>query len=143
MSNGDTLSIERPSLTLLGAEPFRAAIEFARHKLGKSDDTKPGDGHPVVIFPGLGAHGGSSTMDPTLSRRLRTPLPLRTASIYSRSDGVLAWQTGRHVKRSCLVHEIEVGGSHVGMGWNREVLAAVADRLGQEQGPRRRHVRAP
>ncbi|MDP1650853.1 MAG: hypothetical protein Q8M01_22015 [Rubrivivax sp.] len=54
-----TDSVHRPSLALLGTEPFRAAMEFACHKLGKSDDAKPGDGHPVVIFPGLGAHGGS------------------------------------------------------------------------------------
>lgn len=53
MSDQDTQSIQRPSLALLGTEPFRAAIEFAWHKLGQSDDAKPGDGHPVVIFPGL------------------------------------------------------------------------------------------
>lgn len=242
-----TESVQRPSLALLGAEPFRAALEFARHRLGKSHDMKPGDGHPVVIFPGLGAHGGSvatlrrhcrllgydaldwgqgfntgpqgdlddllhalksqivdllaartqpatligwslgglyareigklmagrirqvitigtpfnaeadhtnvgwlfrflsgssSMMNPALSRRLRTPPPLRTTSIYSRSDGVVAWQTCRHDTRSRLVHDIEVGGSHIGMGWNRNVLAAVADRLGQQPGPWRRYVSA-
>lgn len=80
--------------------------------------------------------------EPVLSGRLRTPPPLRTTSIYSRSDGVVAWQTCRHDKPSSLVHDIEVGGSHIGMGWNRDVLAAVADRLGQQAGPWRRYVRA-
>lgn len=240
-------SVQRPSLVLLGAEPFRAAMELAWHKFVKSGTTKPGDGHAVVIFPGLGADGGSvatlrehcrslgydafdwgqgfntgpqgdlddwlhtlksrvvdllaghtqpatligwslgglyareigklmtprirqvitigtpfnaqadhsnvgwlfrllsgssSAVDPALSRRLRTPPPLRTTSIYSRSDGVVAWQTCRHDKRSSLVHDIEVDGSHIGMGWNRDVLAAVADRLGQPPGPWRRYVRA-
>ncbi len=240
------LPIQRPSLALLGAEPFRAAMEFALHKFGKADDAKFGDGHPVVIFPGLGADGksvatlrthirslgydafdwgqgfntgprgdldawlhrlksqvvdrlaghsqpatligwslgglyareigkliaprvrqvitigtpfnaeadhtnvgwlfrllsgSSSAVDPALSRRLRTPPPLRTTSIYSRSDGVVAWQTCRHGKRSSLVHDIEVSGSHIGMGWNRDVLAAVSDRLGQKAGPWRRFVR--
>jgi hypothetical protein len=87
--------------------------------------------------------GGSSAMDPALSRRLRTPPPLRTTSIYSRSDGVVAWQTCRHEKRSRLVHDIEVTGSHIGMGWNRDVLAAVSDRLGQRHGPWRKYVSAP
>jgi len=242
-----TESVQRPSLGLLGSEPFRAAMELACHKIGKSDDAKPGDGHPVVIFPGLGGHGGSvaplrdhcrslgydafdwgqgfntgpqgdldawlhtlksqvvdrlagytqpatligwslgglyareigklmapgvrqvitmgtpfnaeadhtnvgwlfrllsgssSAIDPALSRRLRTPPPLRTNSIYRRSDSVVAWQTCRHDKRSSLVHDIEVVGSHIGKGWNRDVLAAVADRLGQEPGPWRRCVRA-
>ena len=69
--------------------------------------------------------------------------PLRTTSIYSRTDGVVAWQTCRHEKRSRLVHDIEVTGRHIGMGWNREVLAAVSDRLGQQNGPWRRYVSEP
>ena len=81
-------------------------------------------------------------MDPALTRRLRTPPPLRTTSIYSRSDGVVAWQTCRHGRQSSLVHDIEVGGSHLGMGWNRDVMAVVADRLGQPAGPWRRYVPA-
>lgn len=241
-------AIQRPSLTMLGAEPFRAAMEFACNKLAQSADTRPGDGHPVVIFPGLGADGhsvatlrehcrslgydafdwgqgfntgpqgdldawlldlkaevaemlsghaqpatligwslgglyareigklmaprirqvitiatpfnadadhtnvgwlfrllsGSSlAMPPGLSQRLRTPPPMRTTSIYSRSDGVIAWQTCRHHRRSRLVHDIEVDGSHIGMGWNREVLAAITDRLDQPPGPWRRYVPAP
>lgn len=46
-------------LALLGAEPFRAAMELAWHQFAMSDDAKPGDGHPVVIFPGLGSDGSS------------------------------------------------------------------------------------
>ena len=80
--------------------------------------------------------GGSSTsVDVALSERLRTPPPLRTTSIYSRSDGVVAWQTCRHDKQSTLVQDIEVDGSHFGLGWNRDVLNIVADRLGPTLGP--------
>jgi pimeloyl-ACP methyl ester carboxylesterase len=86
--------------------------------------------------------GSSPAMTPALSRRLRTPPPLRTTAIYSRADGVVAWQTCRHDSRSSLVHDIEVDSSHIGMGWNRDVLAAVTDRLGQHTGPWRRYVRA-
>lgn len=239
-------SIQRPPLALLGVEPFRAAMEFARHKFASPSPTPRGDGHPVVIFPGLGADGKSvailrnhcrdlgyeafdwgqgfntgpkgdldtwmqslqsrvaelledypqkatligwslgglyareiaklmapqvrqvitigtpfnadadltnvgwlfrllsgntSPMDPTLSQRLRTPPPVRTTSIYSRSDGVVAWQTCRHDKITPLVHEIEVDSSHIGMGWNREVLTAVAERLGQPAARSRRYAR--
>jgi pimeloyl-ACP methyl ester carboxylesterase len=246
MAQPDTcVAVQRPSLALFGAEPFRAALEFASLKLGKQRDARPGDGHPVVIFPGLGANGNSvailrahcrslgydafdwgqgfntgpegdldawlralksqvvdrlaghtqpatligwslgglyareiaklmaprirqvitigtpfnaeadhtnvgwlfrwlsgtsSAINPALSRRLRTPPRVRTTSIYSRSDGVVAWQTCRHATKSPLVQDIEVGGSHIGMGWNRNVLAAVADRLGQQAGPWRRYV---
>lgn len=222
MNNQSPVTIQRPSLGLLCSEPFRAVTAFASHKFRKADKAKPGDGHAVVIFPGLGTDwrsvvnlrrrcralgydafdwgqgfntgprgdfdawldnlksrvvdphsrhtqpatligwrlGGlyaheigklmaprirqvitmgtpfnaeadhtnavwlffllsdsSSTVDPAMTLRLRTPPPMRTTSIYSRSSGVVAWQTCRHHKRSRLVHDIEVGGSHVGMSW--------------------------
>jgi len=246
MTYSPALSVRRPSLALLGAEPLRAVLEFASHKLGHGRHQRPGDGHPVVIFPGLGAHGSwvgtlrdhcrslgyeavdwgqgfntgprgdldawlanlklqvstllepyampatligwslggiyarelgklmapqirqvitigtpfnanadhshagwlfrllsasSTHIDPALSLRLRTPPPVRTTSIYSRTDGVVAWQTCCHHGRSRLVHDIEVDSSHIGMGWNRDVLCAVADRLSQATGPWRRYVR--
>ncbi|MDB5868552.1 MAG: alpha/beta hydrolase [Polaromonas sp.] len=71
-------------------------------------------------------------LDPELSKRLRTPPPLPTTSIYSRSDGVVAWETCRHAKPSRQVQDIEIDGSHIGMGWNPAVLKIVADRLGQQ-----------
>ena len=240
-------AVARPSLALLGTEPFRAALEFVSHKLACNDVQRPGDGHPVLIFPGLAANGSSlaplrehcralgyeafdwgrgfntgpqgdldawlaelasdvsrllarhdkpatligwslgglyarevakllaprlrqvitigtpfnaaadhsnvgwlyralggsvPTIDEALSRRLRTPPPLPTTSIYSRSDGVVAWQTCRHHQRVNQVQDIEVDSSHVGMGWNRNVLQVVQDRLLPGNGPWRRYVRA-
>lgn len=227
-----------PSLTML--EPYRAAMEYALHQFATPSKAAPGDGHPVVIFPGLGADGTSvsilrthcqelgyeafdwgqgfntgprgkldswlaeladqisaqlakhaqpatligwslgglyarelgkllapdlrqvitiatpfngsaddhsagwlssvlggsaASIDPAWIERLRSPPPIPTTSIYSRSDGVVAWETCCHDKRSRLVQDIEVDGSHMGMGWNREVLNIVADRLGQPAGP--------
>jgi alpha-beta hydrolase superfamily lysophospholipase len=220
-------------------------MEFARHKLGTTDASKPGDGHPVVIFPGLGAgpasvatlrehcrslgyaafdwgqgfntgpvgdldtwlatlkvqvahllarhdkpatfigwslgglyarelgklmaprlrqvitigtpfnaeadhtnvgwlfrwlSGNSTAMDPALTLRLRTPPPVPTTSIYSRSDGVVAWQTCVHDKPFMRVQDIEVDGSHIGMGWNREVLDTVSAQLRYRPGSLSRHV---
>jgi len=246
MNHAPVLPVKRPSLALLGAEPFRAALELASHKLGQRRDQRPGDGHPVVIFPGLGADGSwvstlrdhcqslgyeafdwgqgfntgpqgelddwlanlkaqvsemlaphakpatligwslggiyarelgklmaprirqvitigtpfnadadhshagwlfrllsasSTNIEASLSLRLRTPPRVRTTSIYSKTDGVVAWQTCCHDKPSRLVHDIEVDSSHIGMGWNRDVLCAVTDRLGQQTGPWRRYVK--
>ena len=229
-----------PSLTLL--EPFRAAMEFAFQQCATPHQTAPGDGHPVVIFPGLGGDGASvsilrahcqelgyeafdwgqgfntgprgeldawleslaeqisgllaeharpatfigwslgglyarelgkllaprlrqvitiatpfngssvdnganwlssvlglssASADPRWIERLRMPPPVRTTSIYSRSDGLVPWETCRHDKCSGLVEDLEVDGSHMGMGWNREVLNIVADRLAQQAGPLR------
>lgn len=239
MNSPAAVAVHRPSLALLSAEPLRAALELVRHRMVKANPSPPGDGHPVVIFPGLGADGrsvatlrehcralgyaafdwgqgfntgpegdldtwlaelmlrvttllsvheqpatligwslgglyarelgklmaprlrqvitlgtpfnsqtdhthagwlfrllsGSSVpLDAALCQRLRTPPPLRTTSIYSRTDGIVAWQTCRHERRSRLVRDIEVESSHLGMGWNRDVLNAVTDRLRQSPG---------
>ena len=77
------------------------------------------------------ASGASADITPALRRRLRMPPPVPTTSIYSRTDGLVAWQTCVRSARSKTVQDIEVDGSHIGMGWNPAVLGIVADRLGQ------------
>jgi len=238
MNTAAELLVERPNLSLLGSEPWRATWEFLAHAMARSP-VAIGDGHPVIIFPGMGTDGravaplrkhcaslGYNALDwgwgfntgpqddldawmddlaqhtanllrgynqtatliglslgglyarelakvlkpqvrqvitigtpfnaaadhtnvgwlfrmltgtsqeiaPALSARLRTPPPVPTTSLYSRTDGVVAWQTCRHDKLSPLVQDIEVDGSHMGMGWNREILDVVANRLGQRPG---------
>ena len=244
--NFSQTSIKRPRLVLLGSEPWRAAREYVAHKVGPVVSHARGDGHPVILFPGLGTSGRalaplcescrdlgynavdwgrgyntgpegdldawlgalathvgallapfeqSATLigwslgglyarelaklmparvrqvitfgtpfnavadhthvgwmfrllngsglqfDPALSARLRTPPPLPTTSIYSRSDGIVAWQTCLHEEAAPQVEDIEIEGSHSGMGWNRAVLAVVADRLAQPVGRWRPYVR--
>lgn len=226
--------VARPSLSLLGTEPLRAALEYARHRLSAQRPVPRGDGHPVVIFPGLGSDGlalaplrdycnslgyhamdwqlgrntgpdgdvdewldglakhtrgllspfrkratligwslgglyarelakrmrprvrqvitlgtpfnwtGDSTnvawvvrllkgeqaaISPELGARLREPPPVPTASVYSRNDGVVAWQSCQHEQACDHVDDVEVEGSHLGMGWNPDVLQVVGERL--------------
>lgn len=118
---------------LLAPPQLRQVITIATPFNNSADDTSVG-----WLSSLLG--GSSARIDPSLIRRLRIPPPIRTTSIYSRSDGVVAWETCCHDKRSRLVQDIEVDGSHMGMGWNREVLNIVADRLGQHAGPWRPYV---
>ena len=234
-----TFPVKRPSLALLGAEPWRAAFEFLSHKLSRDVQPPGGDGHPVLIFPGLGADGKSvaplrrvceslgytafdwgrgyntgpqgdvdvwlcelaahsadlldehdqaatligwslggiyarelaklmqgrvrqvitigtpfnadadhtnvgwlyrllssntPAFDEDLSQRLRKAPPVPTTSIYSRSDGIVAWQSCCHTSPRKDVQDIEIQGSHIGMGWNPSVLRVVADRLAQQPG---------
>ena len=229
----------RPPLALLGAEPWRAAYEYVSHKLTTVKPTGQGDGHPVVIFPGMAADGrsvaplrkychslgyeafdwgrgfntgpqgdvdawlrdlaehtqallagsnGGATLigwslgglyareiakliptevrqvitigtpfnadadhtnvgwlfrlltrsppvvDLALAEQLRTAPPVPTTSIYSRTDGVVAWQSCLHDDATAHVQDIEVIGSHTGLGWNPSVLRVVADRLAQRPG---------
>ena len=66
-------------------------------------------------------------------RESEMPPPVRATAIYSKSDGVVAW-------RNCLepaaktTDNIEVYGSHCGLGFNAAVLFAVADRLALDDG---------
>ena len=67
----------------------------------------------------------------TTHQQLHVPPPVPTTSIFSRTDGVVAWH--------CSVNEvlphtenIEIAASHVGMGVNPLALYVMADRLRQD-----------
>ena len=72
----------------------------------------------------------SSLPEPQASRG---SLPVPTTAIYTRTDGIVRWHT-------CLTaagptaENIEVRGSHCGLGHNVGALWAVADRLAQREG---------
>lgn len=231
------VSSKAPPLRLLGLEPLRAALEFAAHRLMPSDELPRGDGHPVIVFPGLASDGHATaplrrfceklgyevhdwgrgfnvgphgevgawleglteevasrvagngrraslvgwslggiyarevakllpgqvrhvitigtplTGDPSqthasliyrllngnrpaVDRRLRARLreapPVPTTAIYSRSDGVVAWQACLQRGAFPHVENVEVDASHCGMGWNASVLEVVAQRLARD-----------
>jgi pimeloyl-ACP methyl ester carboxylesterase len=77
---------------------------------------------------------GKSSNDPQRWRQVTQPPQVPTTSIYSRSDGVVAWRSS--VESSALPHteNIEVVSSHLGMAVHPAVLFAVADRLAQPEG---------
>jgi predicted alpha/beta hydrolase family esterase len=230
---------EAPSLGLLGVEPLRAALEYASMRFMNKAALPTGDGHPVVIFPGLATdkhsigpltdfcerlgyaafdwgrgfntgpqgdvddwlaqlsqhvceltaeheeqvsligwslggiyarevakllpqrvrqvitigtpfagtaeqtnvawvyrlvNGQRPVLDQALLRRLRTPPPVPTTSIYSRTDGIVAWQACLNPASAPQAENVEVDGSHCGLGWNPKVLAVIADRLRQPVG---------
>lgn len=238
-----TASAGAPPLRLLGLEPWRAACEYAGMRLMPQAGLPRGDGHPVVVFPGLAAdgqltaplrsfcerlgyaaydwerginrgpgedvdawlreladetaaqvaehdlpvsligwslggiyarevaklmprrvrqvitigtpfagqpsqtnasaiyrllNGREAEIDPVLRARLRQAPPVPTTSIYSRSDGVVAWQACVQEGSAPDIENLEVQSSHCGMVWNPEVLQAVAYRLAAHERPTRR-----
>jgi hypothetical protein len=56
-----------------------------------------------------------------------------STSIFSRSDGIVAWQCSLEVDGE-KTENIEIEGSHCGLGHNPLALYAVADRLAQPEG---------
>ncbi len=233
-----------PDWLLLGTEPLRALFEYAQMRLMNGAQMPQGDGHPVVIFPGLAAdrhsigplkelceklgyatydwgrgfntgpegdvdkwinalaqevdalvrphgqamsligwslggiyarevakklrqrvrqvitigspfagtpeqtnagwvfrllNGQTPPVDLAMLARLRVAPPVPTTSLYSRCDGIVAWQACIQSGRSDRTENIEVTGSHCGMGWNTHVLSIIAERLAQPPGAWQRH----
>ncbi|MBS0449170.1 MAG: alpha/beta hydrolase [Proteobacteria bacterium] len=92
----------------------------------------PFTGHPRAtnawrVFELL---SGQVAHDPARLAQIRRPPPVPTTSIYSRTDGVVAWQCSLNPPGP-RAENIEVQASHVGMGMNPLVLYAIADRLAQ------------
>lgn len=62
------------------------------------------------------------------------PLPgIPSTAIFSKSDGIVPWQIASQ-RPTETAENIEVYGSHVGLGFNPAVLYAVADRLANPEG---------
>lgn len=73
-------------------------------------------------------NGQPPAFDDALLARFRTPPDVPTTSVFSRSDGIVAWQAcvqngGAHAEN------IEVAGSHCGLAWNAHVFAIIATQL--------------
>lgn len=66
-----------------------------------------------------------------LRARLHVAPPVPTTSIYSRSDGIVAWPCSLN-EAAPHTENIEVFASHVGLGLNPLALLALADRLAQD-----------
>ena len=66
---------------------------------------------------------------------MRQAPPVPTTSIYSRSDGIVAWQCSvQDQAQGAPTENIEVAASHTGLGVNPTALYALADRLAQAPG---------
>ena len=175
-------ALRPPSRTLLMLEG-RAVQELGAFMLLRPwlAAAPRGDGHPVLVFPGLLAsdlstqplrgflkqhgyavHGWNQgrnlglrtgveaatnawkvyefasgqrvdDRDHHIAGPVSDPPPVPTTSIFSRSDGICAWQTCLN-EEGPLVENIEVYGSHCGLGHHPAAVYAVADRLAQPEG---------
>jgi len=82
---------------------------------------------------------GKAADAPVLDTLLYKAPPVPTTSIYSKSDGVVAWQTCHQTQPICpkkarQTENIIIEGSHCGLGVNPAALFAIADRLSQPIG---------
>lgn len=57
--------------------------------------------------------------------------PVPFTSIYTKTDGVVAWDNSIEIEESPIAQNIQVEGSHCGLGHNAVALYCIADRLAQ------------
>ena len=89
---------------------------------------RPGDrSHASALYDSVGP-----PVDPFLgaipAEEDREPLTVPTSSIYTRNDGIVRWHTCIDTVRS-RCENIEVFGTHSGLGFNIAATIAIADRL--------------
>lgn len=92
----------------------------------------PTDSNASAMYRAL-SHLHAPELEMRVPAYVREPLQVPATSIYTRSDGVVRWH-------HCLNHDedhtenVEVYGSHCGLGFNLAALIVVADRLAQPVG---------
>lgn len=68
---------------------------------------------------------------PRVPDRMRGPLPVPATAVYTKTDGVVHWTSCVDVPDA--THDnVEVFGSHCGLGHNLSAIYVVADRLAQD-----------
>lgn len=92
----------------------------------------PINGHPaannMMLLFRLANRGRPVKLDMEGFQRRKLAPPVPCTAIYSQSDGIVAW-------RACLedagdnTENLEVAGSHFGLGYNMEALKLIAERL--------------
>ncbi|MFC4946300.1 lipase family alpha/beta hydrolase [Pseudonocardia sp. GCM10023141] len=108
---------ERVRQVITLASPFRLPPRYSG----------PHDTHASSLYRSLGPMHEPQTV------RTDAPLTVPTTAVYTRTDGIVPWE-------SCLDEEgptsenVEVWGSHCGIGHNPFALRVITDRLAQPAG---------
>ena len=76
---------------------------------------------------------GKSVEDEAVIAQVREAPPVPTTSIYSRTDGIVAWQCSVN-EEGPMAENVGLHASHVGMGMNPLTMYVIADRLAQPPG---------
>lgn len=75
---------------------------------------------------------GQQAHDEELLAEVRKPPSVPTTSLYSKTDGIVAWQCSINPARHAHTENIELRASHLGLTMNPMALYAIADRLRQD-----------
>lgn len=104
--------------------------------MGSPHSGNPKASHATRFYEYVSGHAADS---PPLNSVLSKAPPVPSTSIYTKTDGVVAWQNCHQRKpisgkKARQTENIRVEGSHCGLGVNPSVLYVIADRLAQREG---------
>jgi len=68
-------------------------------------------------------------LDQTWVETIPNPAPVPTTAIFSKKDGIVSYQVCQELKEDKTHQNIEVQSSHLGMGFNKEVLEIIVEKL--------------
>ena len=108
--------------------------------LGSPISNDRGHSNARHLFKAINGNAGNAEADSRFSRLDQAP-PVPTTSIFSKTDGVVAWR-GSVQAPGVETENIVVPASHLGLGVNPLVMVALADRLAQPEGQWRPFERA-
>ena len=134
---------DRGRLSLIGwslggiyaREMARAAPERVRRviTLGSPFNHHPRANNADRLYRWI--NGGSrNDIDWEGFNRRRVPPPVPCTAIYTKSDGIVAWRCAME-DPAPNTENVEVRGSHTGLGINVRVLRVIADRLARPDTP--------
>lgn len=107
------------------AEPERVAQVIS---LGAPFAGDPFANHAWRVYERMSGHSLRHPIAQAQIAESKLPMPLPAVSIYSRTDGIVAWQSCIEPARP-HTGNIEVSSAHCGFGFAPQVLRAVADTL--------------
>lgn len=115
------------------------AREMARHQpervrrvitLGSPINGHPDANNMVTLFR-IANRGKPVKPDIEGFIRRQTPPPVPCTAIYTRSDGIVTWSCALE-SEAAHTECVEVQGSHLGLVFNHQVLAVIAERLARD-----------
>jgi len=117
---------------LYAREVAKSCVDQVRSviSLGSPISGKPQHSNAHGLFKAF--NGEPTDIDYTRYYQLHQAPPLPTTSIFSHSDGIVAWE-GSLQKETDSAESIVVPASHLGMGVNPLVMYLLADRLSQPE----------
>lgn len=122
---------------ILARELARIAPDYVRQVISLgSPFNGPKGTAPVAATLFELLNGDKSAQEPEAMQRMLTPPPVPCSAIFSRSDGIAHWQAciDSEQKQHACSENIEVKGSHIGLGHNPQVIWIIANRLSQAEG---------